>query len=504
MRIFDYFARGDNKSLKNRAMRTAFLITCAVIIIGIFVLNVFYVPECDEYYFTQWRFSSLWNRIMTKPSEDAGYVIGVMHNGRVLGNLLGVAQSSLVFGGLSAVRALIFTAGIVLLAYLMARYAFEDRRIGFIVSLALLVCTRNGFYANVWSWGVAYVNYVLPAIGYLTVSLLVFSSSGRSGKKAAAACAATFAVAFATELFSEPFTAAMMLFAVLLLFFKDLPLAARLSASSGFIIGGLCMFLNPEYRLVMSGDSIHTVSWDAQVLFENFGKIFMRGYFKNLVVPLLICVFLLIRLWSCGKKAASVVVCAVSAAAAVTAYLVNEYGDPSPLFFVICGVLLLASWLCGCLLIPRGRTRTLAVFNLIFSFVSVVPEVVSDGVWSERMFFTCYIFQCAVLILLFPEKKKIRITLAAVSAVLCAVWIVRLIPVYSENYRVNEERIEYGQSQVDAGADEITLPLLPNLEFATNEHAGKGDMCLIIYREQPFDVKLKFVPYEQFYKESSD
>ena len=477
--------------------RIIFLLIAFSLVAGVFALNLFYVPECDEYYFTQWRFSSF------RPIEDSESVVGVMHNGRLLGNFLGVAQAKLVFAGFMPVRALLFTAGIVLLSFLISRLAFEDRRAGFLISLSLCLCVRNGFYKNVWSWGVSYVNYVLPFLCYLSVALMLFSPAKKEGGKRVLRAAAIFAAAFAGQLFSEPFTAAMCLFAVLLLFFKEVPLYRRICACAGFIAGGLCMFLNPEYRAVMSGESIHTVSASAEALFTNLGRMFYEGYFKNLVVPLLISLALAAGAWISGKKAAAVSVGAVSVAAAVTGFAAGSDDGPPTVLMIVFGVLLLAAWSCGIAFMKKGIKRRLAAFNLVFSAVSALPAILSDGIWSERMFFTCYIMLCLVLVFVLPEKPMAINLIAAAAAVLCVVWLVRMIPVYCENYAVNEQRVSYGLMQVEAGKDEITLPLLPNRQFSTNEHNGKGDLSFIIYREKPFDVKLKFVTYDKFSPEET-
>ena len=56
----------------------------------------------------------------------------------------------------------------------------------------------------------------------------------------------------------------------------------------------------------------------------------------------------------------------------------------------------------------------------------------------------------------------------------------------------------YAREQVAAGAEQITLPLLPFAGFARNEQEWKGDLSYQIYRETPWDVGFTFISYEKW------
>ena len=68
----------------------------ALALIGLVLLGLLFVPECDDCYFVYWSFDSLGDWLLTRPVED-GLVMGVPENGRWLGNLLGVLQGKLYF-----------------------------------------------------------------------------------------------------------------------------------------------------------------------------------------------------------------------------------------------------------------------------------------------------------------------------------------------------------------------------------------------------------------------
>ena len=51
------------------------------------LLNLLYFAECDELYFSAWRFASVSDRLLSRPIQSGSYVIGLMHNGRLLGTV---------------------------------------------------------------------------------------------------------------------------------------------------------------------------------------------------------------------------------------------------------------------------------------------------------------------------------------------------------------------------------------------------------------------------------
>ena len=54
------------------------------------MLGLLFVPECDDCYFIFWKFDSWQDLLLTRPNTQDALVVGVPHNGRYLGNLLGL------------------------------------------------------------------------------------------------------------------------------------------------------------------------------------------------------------------------------------------------------------------------------------------------------------------------------------------------------------------------------------------------------------------------------
>lgn len=122
---------------------------------------------------------------------------------------------------------------------------------------------------------------------------------------------------------------------------------------------------------------------------------------------------------------------------------------------------------------------------------------------KSRHFFLSYIILCLVALELYgwlagridwlSRTKMTRLMQAATIA--CCVG---LLFVYCENNRVHQERMAYAKEQIDRGASEVTLPLLPYRAFVTNEGTSKGDISYVCYREEPWDVKFRFVLWEEW------
>ena len=113
-----------------------------------------------------------------------------------------------------------------------------------------------------------------------------------------------------------------------------------------------------------------------------------------------------------------------------------------------------------------------------------------------RNFFPSYLCLSVIALLLYRAARgeglgsfeKLRFAALAVS--------VALVFVYGANFMVYHDRLQQAQSEVAAGSDSVTLPLVPFPGWSSNEHPGKGDLSYLIYDQVPWDVELDFVPYQ--------
>ena len=105
---------------------------------------------------------------------------------------------------------------------------------------------------------------------------------------------------------------------------------------------------------------------------------------------------------------------------------------------------------------------------------------------------------CLVCLVLYDSARDAGLNLLRWPRALALLACCALIVVYGVNCRVYYQRMGYAREQVAAGAEQITLPLLPFAGFARNEQEWKGDLSYQIYRETPWDVGFTFISYEKW------
>ena len=151
----------------------------ALALIGLVLLGLLFVPECDDCYFVYWSFDSLRDWLLTRPSTAGAEIVGVPENGRYLGNLLGVLQGKLYFVPVVGpiLRGLLMGGALWALVCLLARRARRGpvgRGESLAMALVLVLLAPRGIWQEALSWGAGLVNYLLPMV-ILLVLLELFA-----------------------------------------------------------------------------------------------------------------------------------------------------------------------------------------------------------------------------------------------------------------------------------------------------------------------------------------
>lgn len=458
------------------------------------LLNLLYFAECDELYFSAWRFASVSDRLLSRPIQSGSYVIGLMHNGRLLGNFLGVAQAQLLLSSWGWVRAPLFAGLLLLLVLLLRRVGAEKSGLGLTAALCLVLCAPRGIYANVYSWGVAFVNYLLPMLGLLLCLALL----RREGPAGPGRCAGLFVTALLSQLFVESFTLSSCVFGLLCLTRRDRPLRLRLSLCAGYLAGALLMFLNPEYRTVAEGGAIYSVGLSLGRVLQAANAVSRALVLRAPLLSLLLSAALAARLRQQGSRKAALLL-PVPALLGAALWLAERCGLrlAAPVTLGCAGLLAL-SWLGGvCCLRERSLRRELLIL-LLTAAASVLPLLVLKEALSARMYLEAYLLLGLVLLKLLPERLPREGLLRGVLLGLCGLWLCGMLFVYSRNNAVNRQRLELGGRALAQGAASLELPLAPYPEFLTNEQIQKGDLGFLLYRQTPLDVPIRFVDYDSW------
>ena len=157
-----------------------------------------------------------------------------------------------------------------------------------------------------------------------------------------------------------------------------------------------------------------------------------------------------------------------TALAAVWCWLLLQKGDSAPIW----GLVLAIGVLCAPLLVvtPIGARNLLPAYG----FLSLIGLLLYREARQEG----------------FPSLTRLALPLSALA-------LAGLVWIYGCNCLAYHQRLDYAQSQAAAGAEALTLPLLPFADWAINETVWKGDLSYLVYRETPWDVALTFVPWEE-------
>lgn len=466
------------------------------VLLALLVLGLLFIPECDDCYFIFWKFDSWQDLLLTRPNTQDALVVGVPHNGRYLGNLLGVLQAKLYITPFAFLRGLLLGGSLIALVLLLTR-RFQSRRVSrgeaFLLSAALVMLSSRGLWQQVYSWGAALVNYLLPMLG-----LLVLLGWMEKNPKGPIPLARTALLALACCLFMETVTIYLALVALAVLVWAWLCCRDRLSGAAalcaGSWLGAAIMFLSPGYA--QAGSDTRSVG--LELAWDNLHRIVTDTFVLPVVVTTFISAMLVLllhrqgcprwKLW--GGILLLIHLACLFFAVGDLFRAWSLYGDVQ----LILGVLMAVMWLV-CLAQWQGRQAKLRVLLLALSLCVLNGPLLFVSPVGPRNLFPGYVVLMLVAGELYACARAqglrpiywLRFPLAGAC--------VLLVALYACNFTVYHQRLAYANQQVEEGADSLTLPLVPFNGWVTNELPGKGDISYLVYRETPWDVSFTFVPW---------
>lgn len=478
----------------------------AALLLAVLVLAALFILESDDCYFFYWKYDSLLDFLLTRPDTTHAKIVSVPQNGRYLGNLLGVCLAKCFESPLFPLRIVYFAGGLFLLSWggAASLAAKARRREAFFFLLSMLLLAHRGIWQEVYSWGAAYANYLTPMAGICCLPLLLRRTEGT--RRLWGWYALLLLVSFACCLFMETVTlfllaAATLALPVLLWMRHHLP-APFLALWLGAAAGAAVMFTAPGYSAVGS-DGLREAGLG--LMYQNLLSIFIGTVVRPAVPALIITGFLLWHLRRQGCRWWKVcALVSVPIHAVCLAEWCRDLADPGnlllpepSLLLALVGMALAALWLTMVLLWRNGPARQKVVLLILALCLFSAPLlVVSIG--GNRNFLPGFVVLCLVCLVLYDSARDAGLKLLRWPRVLALLACCALIVVYGVNCRVYYQRTSYAREQIAAGADQVTLPLLPFAGFARNEQEWKGDLSYQIYRDTPWDVGFTFVSYEKW------
>ena len=475
--------------------RQAYLFRPALFLCLFFLLGLLFVPECDDCYFVYWRFASWKDMLLTRPITEGLPVVGVPANGRYLGNLLGVLQGKLYFTPLGFLRGLLLGSALVGLTVLLGRhFSWEDSRgkEGLALAFSLVALAPRGVWQQVYAWGAGFVNYLLPMIGILILLELLQRKHPIPWQ--------CFVAGLCSCLFLEPVTILLCLgglaFAFYVFVWDRERWPTALSTVLGTVLGAAVMFTHPGYSQVGSD----TRSIGLELMGRNFNVIMIDTLVRPAAVSLFISILLV---WLLRKQGGewrpwAVLLTPIHLLCLADTLLdcFRDYGAYTTKRMVLACALaliwlvLLAQW-------RERRVRFQVLVGVLALCVLNGPLLVVSPVESRNLF-PSYVVLILIMALLWKEARKQGFLPLKWAWLPGVVACTLLLGVYGANFLVYHQRLDSAQLQRDEGIQEINLPLVPFTGWAINEQQSKGDICYLVYREEPWDVTFHFAPYRDF------
>ena len=461
-------------------------------------LGLLFVPECDDCYFVYWTFASWRDVLLTRPITEGANIVGVPANGRYLGNLLGVLQGKLYFTPAGFLRGLAMGGAILALALLLARRTAAKavgRRESLALALSLLLLAPRGLWQQVYSWGAGLVNYLLPMVGLLLLLGLMEGDGAKLGR-----CSLIALLALGSCLFMETVTIYLALAAGGVLLWalarrRDRGKAAALCLGSW--AGAAVMFTAPGYAQVGSG--ARTIGLES--VWENFQRIVVETLVLPGVAALLISALLiwLLRRQGCprwglwGGLLAPIHLGCLAELAGDLFRVDSRRGTVQ----LLLGCALALLWLV-CLAEWRGGRTKRQVCLLALSLCLLNGPLLLVTPVGSRNFFPSYVVLLLTALRLYAQARAEGLRPLTWLRGPATAAALALLLLYGCNFTVYHQRLSDAGRQAAAGAQSVTLPLVPFNGWAVNELPGKGDISYLVYRDTPWDVAFTFLPYHQW------
>ena len=478
----------------------------AALLLSVLVLAALFILESDDCYFFYWKYDSLLDFLLTRPDTSHAKIVSVPQNGRYLGNLLGVCLAKCFESPLFPLRIVCFAGGLFLLSWGGAASLVRRtrRREAFFFLLSMLLLAHRGIWQEVYSWGAAYANYLTPMA--LLCCLPPLLGRAERARRPGGWYVLLLLVSLACCLFMET-VSLFLLAAASLALLAQLWTRRRLPAPFlwlwlGAAAGAAVMFTAPGYGAVGS-DGLREAGLG--LMYQNVLSIFIGTLVRPAIPALIITGFLLWHLRRQGCRWWPVcALISIPIHAVCLAEWARDLADPGNLLLpdpslplALVGTALAALWLVMVLL-WRNRPAKRKVLLLILALCLFSAPLLVVSIGGNRNFLPGFVVLCLVCLVLYDSAREAGLKLLLWPRALALVACCALIFVYGVNCRFYYQRMSYAREQVSAGAEQITLPLLPFAGFARNEQEWKGDLSYQIYRETPWDVGLIFVSYEKW------
>lgn len=366
------------------------------------------------------------------------------YNGRYIGNAL------VVFFKEYKILKIIFQAStIVILIYLLSNYK-NRKKFSFYLACLLVILMPIGIYRQSVAWLSGFVNFSIPACGFLLMFYMVEHCRQDSYKNKIFA----FLISFLTlNGYSEHSSIMSILIPIILILYKKITKEKTYCYYYYFLLGGflgcIFMFSSPSYWLGLSrvSDEFSKLSLFGKIGYTLSKTTFIKDLtFKNTMFNILVSLFFLMKLDKETKILNKISTILLSILAMIIFPYISFIGRLSFLNGATVGLFLTSIyWLSILYLLITNISDRKELMHLILLYFlavfSATPLLLAYGI-GPRCFYNTYIFYSMFIIRLYDYEDCIIFNKGLKRGILLIVFsfIILLNYMTYQNYLVTRQR----------------------------------------------------------------
>lgn len=445
---------------------------------------------CDDLYYAAYGFSSI---------SDIFWFALTYGNGRLFGNMLihFLLQSS-------SIRVIVQTSLIVSLWCLTYKVIHRGEKDYLILGIFLFLTINPTIFREDYLWSSAVANYI-PGILCMIGSLLIFQSEEKNKN------IALLIISISGQLFVEHTSVINVLFSLSVLIFCLKTNAEKYKVTSalvwflGTVIGIAIMFFIPKVFYVHN-EWENYQKININTIQELFISIIANGMQISGIILKNVFAFILLSsllMKTSIPKQLKIILAIFPIYGFVVGYVVDEKWTATLCCFLNLLALLvyLAAVIFSIVLSKELKNKYESLFYIAMCVISVLPLLIVYPI-GARCILHAYVYLVLGILSLFinnphliDERFYKQVT---ICSVVCSFILVSGLTIHFHSIgAMDENRLNYAQSMVDEGANEIIVPKTSSPYVKENDDWSYGQ---IFYQKEKMDIEFEFISYSDWYK----
>jgi len=375
-------------------------------------------------------------------SFETSFSLWKYYNGRYMGNALVV-----FFKEYQILKSILQASTVVMIIYILSNYK-NNKKTSFLLACLLIILMPIGIYKQSVAWLSGFVNFSIPACGFLLMFYMIEHCMADSYKNKIFAFLISFLL---LNGYSEHSSIMSVLIPIVLILYKKLNGEKIYEFYYYFVLGGIVgcffMFASPSYWLGLSrvSDEFSNLSLFGKIYYTLSKTTFIKDLtFKNTVFNILISFYFLRKLSSENRLMNKIITILLSVLSIIIFPYISFIGRLSFLNGATIGLFFTGIYWLSILylLITNINDRKELFYLILLYFLAVfcaTPLLLAQGI-GPRCFYNTYMFYSMFIIRLYSYENYIGKALEKVILIIIFTFIVLLNYMTYQNYLVAKQR----------------------------------------------------------------